>query len=130
MPVEELIAEMLQNPLCEGLTISGGEPFDQADECMKLARAAREAGKNVWVYTGYIWDTLLDGTESAKRFLLHIDVLVDGPFVDLFKSYELPFRGSRNQWLIEVPESLRTGKVVPWEPESRGDLDAFAVPES
>ena len=57
--VAELAEQMLSNPLTDGLTLSGGEPFDQAGECAALAARAREKGLNVWAYTGYRYETLL-----------------------------------------------------------------------
>lgn len=109
---EELIEPLKRNPLADGLTISGGEPFTQADECAELARLAHEAGKTVWTYTGYKYEEI---REEWMPLLKETDVLVDGPFVESEKSYELRFRGSRNQRLIDVKKSLESGKVVEWE---------------
>lgn len=130
--VDDLVAEMLQNPLCEGLTLSGGEPFDQAWECSLLASRAKLAGKTVWTYTGYKWGYLLRQARRSVPWVLllyHTDVLVDGPFVEGLKSYDAKFRGSTNQRLIDVKKSLEAGEVVLWEPEEK-DLGQFTVPES
>ena len=59
--VDELAEKLLSNPLTDGLTLSGGEPFCQAEECAKLAAAAREKGLNVWTYTGYTYERLISG---------------------------------------------------------------------
>jgi anaerobic ribonucleoside-triphosphate reductase activating protein len=112
--VENIIANMSKNPLLDGLTISGGEPFLQASECAKLAGLAHERGKSVWLYTGYTYEEVLMH-EEFRPLLEETDVLVDGPFVESEKSYELHFRGSRNQRLIDVKRSLKEGKVVEWE---------------
>ena len=115
--------------LIEGITLSGGEPFVQAAACADLARAAHGLGLNVWTYTGYLFEHLRDAGDPAWTALLaETDVLVDGPFLQKEKSYELHFRGSRNQRLIDVPASLAQGKVVLWEEEDL--LAKFTVPES
>ena len=127
--VEALAEQMLSNPLMDGLTLSGGEPFDQAGECCALAARAKEKGLNVWAYTGYRYETLLEQANPAVLALLEqVDVLVDGPFVESLKSYDALFRGSTNQRLIDVAKSRAWGAVVLW---SRPDpLAHFTRPES
>jgi len=113
--VGEIVADMRGNPLTDGLTLSGGEPFLQAEECAKLASAARESGLNVWVYSGYTFEELIVRAESvqAVRDLLNFtDVLVDGPFVLAGRTLSLRWRGSRNQRMIDVPESIAAGQAV------------------
>lgn len=112
-PVAELIARLRSNPLTDGLTLSGGEPFDQAEDCLALAQAAHEYGKNVWCWTGGLFELLRDeGTPSQQALLRELDVLVDGPFLLAQRTLALPWRGSRNQRVILVQESLRQGTVV------------------
>ena len=127
--VEELAEQMLSNPLTDGLTLSGGEPFDQAGECAALAARAKESGLNVWAYTGYCYETLLEKENpDVLALLAQVDVLVDGPFVEGLKSYDALFRGSTNQRLIDVAQSRASGAVVLW---SRPDpLAHFTRPES
>lgn len=127
--VEELAEQMLSNPLTDGLTLSGGEPFDQAGECAALAARAKESGLNVWAYTGYPYETLLEKENpDVLALLAQVDVLVDGPFVESLKSYDALFRGSTNQRLIDVAQSRASGAVVLW---SRPDpLAHFTRPES
>ncbi len=127
--LKDLIAGLDKNPLAEGLTLSGGEPFFQAADCAQLARLAHERGKNVWTYTGYTYEQILARNDPDWNALLaETDVLVDGPFVEKEKSYELHFRGSRNQRLIDVTASRRAGHVVLWEEVDY--LSKFTVPES
>ena len=127
--VEELARQMTANSLADGLTLSGGEPFLQAEDCAALARLAHERGLNVWAYTGYTYERLLEGDlPGALALLEQTDVLVDGPFLRAEKSYEALFRGSTNQRLIDVKKSRAAGRVVLW---SRPDpLAHFTVPES
>lgn len=127
--LEELAQEMGKNPLIAGLTLSGGEPFAQAEECARLAALAHGMGLTVWTYSGYPFEQLRDaGRADWTALLEQTDVLVDGPFVEAEKSYELHFRGSRNQRLIHVKASLAQGKAVLWQEED--PLAKFKVPES
>ena len=110
-----IIAEMQRNPLLDGLTLSGGEPFCQAEACLVVAQAARAAGLNVWAYTGYTFEQLLEENDPARMALLSaLDVLVDGPFLLEQKSLALQWRGSANQRLIDVPASLLANTVCLW----------------
>lgn len=109
--INEIVEQMRKNPLLSGLTLSGGEPFMQLRPCAALAGAAKKMGLNVWCYTGYTWEKLW-GWPYARLLLSQIDVLVDGPFVLAEKSLELPWRGSRNQRLIDVQASLREERMV------------------
>ena len=110
---EEAILEIIRsNPLCRGVTFSGGEPFAQAEGFATLARMLKAAGKEVASYSGYTFEQLLKGTESQRALLETIDVLIDGPFLLAEKTLELPFRGSRNQRILDVPRSLAAGKAV------------------
>lgn len=129
VPLEELVAQMSSNPLTQGLTLSGGDPFLQGAECAALARAAHKQGLNVWSYTGYTYERLLELGEPGQLSLLEeTDVLVDGPFVLAAKSYEARFRGSSNQRLIDMAKTRAAGKVVLWQSED--PLAHFTRPES
>lgn len=110
---EEMIRQMLSNPLTDGLTLSGGEPFLQAFDCAAVAGAAKEAGLNVWTYTGYTFDKLKAMDDPGIQKLLALtDVLVDGPFILSERSLNIKWRGSTNQRLIDVPKSLAEGHAV------------------
>ena len=111
---EERIAEIVRsNPLCRGVTFSGGEPFAQAEGFARLARLLKEKGYEVASYSGYTFEQLLRGTPAQKELLENIDILIDGPFILAEKSLEVPFRGSRNQRILNVPASLSSGQAVP-----------------
>lgn len=113
MAEEDLVAIVRQNPLCRGVTFSGGEPFAQAAGFARLARLLRQEGYEVAAYTGYTLEALLEkGTPEQRDLLQELNVLIDGPFLLAERSLELNFRGSRNQRVLNVPESLRQGKAV------------------
>lgn len=116
---EDILAAAAENPLLDGITLSGGDPFLQPVPCLALAEGAHKIGLNVWTYTGYTWEALLEENDAEKLALLkETDVLVDGPFLLAERSLELRFCGSRNQRLIDVKKSLAEGKVVLWEEPS------------
>ena len=110
---EETIVEIVRsNPLCRGVTFSGGEPFAQSEGFAKLARLLKERGYEVASYSGYTFEELLEGSEDQKQLLQSIDILIDGPFRMEECSLELVFRGSRNQRILDIPKSLAAGKAV------------------
>ena len=108
----QVLAEVLKNPLCRGVTFSGGEPFAQPEGFACLAKLLKERGYEVASYTGYTFEQLLIGTPEQRKLLESIDVLIDGPFIQAQKSLELSFRGSKNQRILDVPASLKAGCAV------------------
>ena len=112
IPVEAVLEIVRSNPLCRGVTFSGGEPFAQAAGFARLAVLLKEKGYEVASYSGYTFEALLKGTEDQKKLLAAIDILIDGPFVQAQKSLEIAFRGSRNQRILDVKKSLAEGKAV------------------
>ena len=118
MTVDEVISEMLSNPLTDGLTLSGGEPFVQAADCARLAAVARQKGLNVWAYSGYEYGELITRAESepdVKALLEQLDVLVDGRFELARRTLTMKWRGSQNQRFIDVKKSLSAGATVALE---------------
>ena len=112
MEEERLVQIVRSNPLCRGVTFSGGEPFAQAAGFARLARLLKAQGYEVASYSGYTFEQLLRGSPEQRALLDTIDVLIDGPFVQSQKSLELAFRGSRNQRILDVSKSLLAGKAV------------------
>ena len=99
----------------DGITFSGGDPFAQPKECAEIAKYARKKGLSIWSYTGYTWEELMELSKKKKEimdFLKELDVLVDGRFVLSKKSYSCIFRGSTNQRIIDVKQSLKKKKAV------------------
>ena len=113
---DDIIAAAAENPLLDGITLSGGDPFMQPIECTELAKGAHKHGLNVWTYTGYTWEALWQENDPDKIALLkESDVLIDGPFILAERSLELKFRGSKNQRIIDVKKSLEKDELVLWE---------------
>lgn len=99
----------------DGITFSGGEPMEQAEACLSLARHAKKKGLNLWSYSGYRFEELLKKAEKEPailEFLKELDVLVDGRFIMALKSLEASFRGSKNQRVLDVPASLEQGTAI------------------
>ena len=99
----------------DGITFSGGDPFMQPKECSEIAKYARKKGLNIWTYTGFTFEHLLELSQKnpdIMSFLKEIDVLVDGKFVLSQKSFNCLFRGSTNQRIIDVPKSLKKHKAI------------------
>ena len=110
---EERIADIVgTNPLCRGVTFSGGEPFAQAEGFTRLAKLLKQRGYEVASYSGYTFEQLINGTEAQRELLKSIDVLIDGPFVMAQRSLEIAFRGSKNQRIIDVQKSLTAGEPM------------------
>lgn len=113
--VERILEEAAKDKLLRGITLSGGEPFSQAKSLTVLAKGARAMGLNVFCYTGYTFEQLqaqFDDHPEYRELLEQCGWLVDGPFIEEEKSLMLHFRGSRNQRILDVPESLKQGKAV------------------
>lgn len=116
MEEEEIIAAINKNPLLSGLTLSGGEPMCQARALAHLVERVRKECpriKEVACYTGFTFEELAEGkAEGANELLVQLDTLIDGRFVQALRSWEIRFAGSSNQRVIDVPASLKEGRVV------------------
>ena len=112
IPVEAVVEIVQSNPLCRGVTFSGGEPFAQAEAFAKLAKLLKGKGYEVASYSGFTFEELLKGSEEQKNLLASIDILIDGRFVQARKSLEIAFRGSTNQRILDVKQSLAEGRAV------------------
>ena len=121
---EEEILKYLSKPYIKGLSLLGGEPFHPRNQktVLDLVRQVRERfpNKDVWCYTGYLYEDLLADKvgEHGRELLEQLDVLVDGPFIETQKDLTLRFRGSANQRIIDVPASLREKTVLLWDDNS------------
>jgi len=110
--VDELMQVITYNEAA--VTFSGGDPLAQPEALAVLAsRIKSETGYNIWCYTGYTWEQIVQQSELME-VMKHIDVLVDSPFVLAERDTKLRFRGSHNQRLIDVPATLATGVITMW----------------
>lgn len=108
---EDEIMKALRPSWIQGFSILGGEPMEPENQKTLLPfikRIRQEySDKDIWLYSGYFYEEIKD-----CELLQYVDVLVDGPFVEEMKDPSLAFRGSRNQRILNVPESLKAGKAV------------------
>ncbi|MGE5529715.1 MAG: anaerobic ribonucleoside-triphosphate reductase activating protein [Patescibacteria group bacterium] len=114
--------EIKDSKLLRGVTFSGGEPFAQAGPLAALAELIKVRGWDLMIYTGYTWEDLrarCGQDDAISRLLAAADILADGPYIEAQKDLSLPFRGSRNQRLLDLPRSEAAGAPVLWEPRWR-----------
>ena len=118
------ILKMLSPDHIKGITLLGGEPFEPQNQTaiLDLLRQIKRQfpDKSIWAFSGYLFDKdILAGRlgpwEITKEILEYLDVLVDGPFIEAQKDLSLRFRGSSNQRIIYVPDSISKGEIVLWE---------------
>lgn len=113
--VDKIYSKIVSNPLIKGVTFSGGEPFCQPEPLSYLAAKLKKDGYHIMSYSGFLFEDLISKSEKdkhIKKLLENLDIVVDGPFLLAERSLELKFRGSRNQRIINVPESLKCGKTI------------------
>lgn len=111
MTTEEILPIILADPFAD-VTFSGGDPMYQPEGFTELAKSIKsQSNKNIWCYTGYTFEHLLN-MPAQRELLQYIDVLVDGPFIESLKNESLRFRGSSNQRIINVQDSLLQNKVI------------------
>ena len=108
-----LLEKIDANPLCSGVTLSGGDPIIQASELIEFAKEVKKRNLNLAMFTGFTFEQLLKKNDkSINELLSYIDVLIDGKFELDKRSLELKYKGSSNQRTIDVKESLKQGEVV------------------
>lgn len=111
--VERLIG-YLSSDMIKGLSVLGGEPMDNARELWGIIdKIKKKVDKEIWIYSGYTFEQIMED-EWKKKMLMLCDVLVDGRFVEELKDLRLRFRGSSNQRIIDIQESIGYNKVVLW----------------
>lgn len=112
---EDLKEEISKLKLVDGITLSGGDPMFQVEASLDIAKFCHSIDLNVWCYTGYTFEQLLEITKVNPKMLellKELDVVVDGKFILENKSADVKFRGSSNQRIIDVPKSLKLNKAV------------------
>lgn len=113
--MDELIKGVKENPMLKGVTFSGGDPMEQADKFSYMAKEMKKIGLNIWCYTGYTFEYIIKHRDEKKEWgelLENIDVLIDGRFDQGKKQDGLIYRGSSNQRIIDVKNSLLQDKVI------------------
>lgn len=111
---EKILEDLDNNPLTQGVTFSGGEPFSRAEALLPLAAEIKKRKLELAIYTGYTIEEILeDGDKFALDLLGMSDVIIDGPFILEQRSLTLPFRGSHNQRILDSKKSLTNKKAVP-----------------
>ena len=102
-----------RNPLLSGVTFTGGDPMYQAKAFCELAKMIKNVPeRDIWCYTGYLFEDVVNSQDEKYELLKLVDVLVDGRYVDELRDTTLALRGSPNQRIIDVPESLKQGRVI------------------
>lgn len=126
---ENILKAIDQNPLLQGVTFSGGEPFFQAEAFAELGAEIKKKGLHITTYSGYTFEQLLAGAKEGKpgwKELLSVtDLLIDGKFVIEERSLNILFRGSKNQRLIDVKKSLLSEEAVIWDPETESGVARY-----
>ncbi|WP_097026634.1 anaerobic ribonucleoside-triphosphate reductase activating protein [Clostridium peptidivorans] len=114
--IEEVLERIKSNiPVIKGVTFSGGEPFEQAQDLSKLASDTKKFNLNIWCYTGFTFEEIINNISYNKQWmklLNQIDILVDGKFEESKKDSKLRYKGSSNQRIIDVKRSLEKSEVV------------------
>ncbi len=113
--IDDILEMVKKNPLLDGVTFSGGEPFSQAKPFARLGQRLKELGMNIMTYTGYTYEYLLKENNNSngwKELLDVSDILVDGRFEIEKKNLLLPFRGSENQRIIDMNKTREQQRIV------------------
>ena len=112
LPIQDIYNEIIRNPITS-VTFTGGDPMYQADSFCELAKLIKNnTAKNIWCYTGDLFEDIVSKKDSKYELLQQVDYLVDGRYIDELRKLNLPFRGSSNQRIINVQESLKRGEIV------------------
>ena len=120
-PIQQEVLDSMKPDYIQGLTLLGGEPFEPENqmELVKFVRKVKEQypNKDIWAFTGYVYDKdLIKGgrkyCEATEELISCIDVLVDGPFISEERDLRLKFRGSRNQRVIDMKQTLKANEVI------------------
>ncbi|MDR0696939.1 MAG: anaerobic ribonucleoside-triphosphate reductase activating protein [Christensenellaceae bacterium] len=104
--INTIFNDIKANPLLTGVTFSGGEPLLQARPLTSLAKMIKEIGLELAIYTGYVYEDIINLGRYAVELISYADIIIDGPFIENLKSLDLRFKGSKNQRVINVKMTL------------------------
>ncbi len=114
----QIINKIKNNPLIDGITLSGGDPFYSSEELNKFIILLKQNIEeiNIWIYTGFTYEEILNSkNQNMIKLLTSCNVLVDGKYIEKKKNLRLKFRGSENQRIIDIQQSLKGNKVVKYK---------------
>lgn len=111
--IDQVYNRLMKSSITD-VTFSGGEPFCQSETLYILGNRLIEAGKTIWIYSGYLYEDIIKD-ENRKRLLSICDVLVDGHFIENLKEENLRFKGSTNQRIIDIKKSINMSEFVLWQ---------------
>ncbi len=121
--VGEVCDQIRSNPNLRGITLSGGEPFEQADALLALSKLVKAAGLTLMGYSGYTLEELIEKNDEAINGLLNIlDILVDGRYIEEQRNLTLIYRGSENQRVIDMNKSKEEGRIVLYHSDFDDDI--------
>ncbi|MEW4371214.1 anaerobic ribonucleoside-triphosphate reductase activating protein [Paenibacillus kandeliae] len=115
---QDIIDGMARNPLLDGLTIAGGDPFFSADDVALFVEKVRAQlpQLSIWIYSGFTWEQIFfQQPQKYLKLLSLCDVLIDGRFEKSLRDVSLPYRGSSNQRVIDVQQSIYQRQVILWQ---------------
>lgn len=114
--VDMLIKDILNSKHIDGVTFSGGEPFLQAEAFLYIAKVLKHHNIHIISYTGYTFEQIIGNNINHEIELLNnIDVLIDGPYIEKLRDLSIPYRGSKNQRIIDVCSSLLYKSAITFE---------------
>ena len=96
------------------VTLSGGDPLYNWQTLPTLIDELKKNRRNIWIYTGFTWEEIISKPELFES-IKNADVLVDGKYIESLKDIDLPFRGSSNQRIIDIQNSISSGQIIIWE---------------
>lgn len=109
---DDIVKEIDKNPLLDGVTLSGGEPFIQPVPLIDLVQKLKQRGLHIMIYSGFTFAEIMNLGEYARKLLSLCDTLVDGKFILSLRSLQLLYKGSANQRIIDIQASLKQGTVI------------------
>lgn len=116
--IDDINAEITKRPYISGITLSGGDCMYSPVETLKLIKKLNIPHNNIWCYTGFTFEQLIKNNNQLQ-LLKHINVLVDGRFDYSKRDITLAFKGSSNQRIIDVKQSLKQGEIILYEHSSK-----------